>query len=404
MGNKVRIDAELNDGVTRKLNGISRAFDRLGGPGSGASLFGNVGAKAIATGFNLIADAASAAVGFAFDSIDAFSDLQQAAGGVDAVFGKARDTIDAFAETAAEKAGLSKRAVFEMATVIGAKLKGMGMDVDEAASTVVTLEQRAADMAATFGGTTVEAIQAISSALTGERDPIEKYGLSIKEADVQARILAMDLPNVTAEEKKAATAAATLDLIMQGTSDTTGKFAAEADQLAGKQQIANAELENQQAILGEKLMPLQMAFTNFMIDTAIPMLTDLVGVLDSIGKGFSFWNDIVQDLVGNTNDLVKANKHVGGPGNLDNYMLNNGGRGTRKAFAEGGWAGLNGPEIVQVGERGPEFIRKAGTGTGDGDGGGHGHVIIMDGEMVARAVDRRLETRALFAPSTAERA
>lgn len=36
------------------------------------------------------------------------------------------------------------------------------------------------------------------------------------------------------------------------------------------------------------------------------------------------------------------------------------------AKAEGGWVGLNGPELALMGERGPEYVRKAGTGTGDG--------------------------------------
>jgi hypothetical protein len=54
-----------------KLQGLARSFDKLGGPGSGASLFGNVGAKAVAKGFSMIDTAASATIGFLGDSIDA---------------------------------------------------------------------------------------------------------------------------------------------------------------------------------------------------------------------------------------------------------------------------------------------------------------------------------------------
>ena len=64
-GNTLRATVELDDGgVTKKLNGISKAFDKIGGKGAGASLFGNVGAKAIAGGFNLISDAIGGTIGF----------------------------------------------------------------------------------------------------------------------------------------------------------------------------------------------------------------------------------------------------------------------------------------------------------------------------------------------------
>ncbi len=63
--NKLGIGVEVDEGgAVKKINGISKAFDKLGGKGSGASLFGNVGAKAVAVGFNLIGDAAGAATGF----------------------------------------------------------------------------------------------------------------------------------------------------------------------------------------------------------------------------------------------------------------------------------------------------------------------------------------------------
>jgi hypothetical protein len=59
---------------------------------------------------------------------------------------------------------------------------------------------------------------------------------------------------------------------------------------------------------------------------------------------------------------------------------------------EGGWVGLHGPELVRVGELGPEFVRKAGTGTGDAGGGGApvSIPVILDGREIARVVDRHL--------------
>lgn len=186
----------------------------------------------------------------------AASDLEQSVGAVESIFGEAKRPVEEFGETAAETAGLSKRQVNEMAAVIGASLQGMGYEADEAASTVVTLEQRAADMAATFGGTTEEAIQAVASALRGERDPIERYGASLKQVDIDARVAAMGLDTSTVAAKKKSEAAAALDLILQATASTEGAFAREQDTTAGATARARAQLENSAATLGDKLLPI----------------------------------------------------------------------------------------------------------------------------------------------------
>lgn len=195
----------------------------------------------------------AAAMGLA---TNAASDLEQSVGGVESVFGDAAGEITAFGETASQTAGLSKRQVNEMAAVIGASLQGLGFEAGEAATTVVDLEKRAADMAATFGGTTEEAIQSVASALRGERDPIEKYGVSIKQADINARVLALGLDTSTTAAKKKSEAIAALDLIMGQTAQTEGQFAREADGAAGSMQIAKAEIENAAAEIGDALLPI----------------------------------------------------------------------------------------------------------------------------------------------------
>ena len=76
--------------------------------------------------------------------------------------------------------------------------------------------------------------------------------------------------------------------------------------------------------------------------------------------------------------------------------------------ATGGWSGLRGPELIRVGERGPEFVSRAGresqlAAAGGGGIPGHGHDIYMDSVKVARAVDRQLEVAAFLAPSTSQK-
>ena len=91
--------------------------------------------------------------------------------------------------------------------------------------------------------------------------------------------------------------------------------------------------------------------------------------LDVLGMGFSkTGTGFAQGIITNNNPFVPVTKLPG--------------------KASGGWVGLSGPEVVRVGERGPEYI----IPNGGGGGGGAPVVlqIMMDGREVARVVDERL--------------
>ena len=93
-------------------------------------------------------------------------------------------------ERRAEANGLATSEYQQMAAVVGAQLKAMGKDSGDLAGETDALIDKASDLAATFGGSTADAVAAVGSLLRGERDPIEKYGIAIKEVDVDARLAA----------------------------------------------------------------------------------------------------------------------------------------------------------------------------------------------------------------------
>lgn len=185
----------------------------------------------------------------------AASDLQQSTGAVESVFGQYADGVKKNAEAAAQAVGLSKNSYQELSSVIGSQLKNMGIPMEAVADQTNDLVGLGSDLAATFGGSTSDAVAALSSLLRGERDPIEKYGVSIKQADLAAKMAEMGLTGLTGEAAKAAETQATLALLTDQTADAQGQFARESDTAAGAQQRATAEWENALAILGEQLLP-----------------------------------------------------------------------------------------------------------------------------------------------------
>src|SRR5690606_23988483 len=93
-------------------------------------------------------------------------------------------------KTADQQAGLSRNAFNQLAAPIGAMLANAGFGMEEVSDRTIDLTKKAADLAATFGGPVDDAMNAIASLMRGESNPIERYGVSILQTDVNMRALA----------------------------------------------------------------------------------------------------------------------------------------------------------------------------------------------------------------------
>lgn len=210
-----------------------------------------------ARGKLLLIAAAAGTLGAAFGSaIRAASDLGESINAVEKVFGEASGIIANFGEVSANAVGLSTREFNQLATVTGSMLQNLGLNEQEAARQTVTLTQRASDMASVFNTDVGTALGAINSALKGEANPIEQFGVKLNDAAVRARAVELGLAKTTAEVDANAKAVATLNIIYEQTSQTQGDFASTSDDLANSQRRAAAAFENAQARLGKSLTPL----------------------------------------------------------------------------------------------------------------------------------------------------
>jgi hypothetical protein len=188
-------------------------------------------------------------------AVDAASRTQQAFGGLDAVFGSSSKQMKAWATAAADSVGLSQSSYGELATLIGSQLKNAGVPADKLAGKTNNLIKTGADLAAMYGGTTAEAVEALSSALKGEMDPMEKYGASLTQSAIKAEMVAQGTDKLTGKQAAAAKTAATLSLIQKQTADAHGAAAREADSAASAQQRLSAKTENLMSAMGTVLLP-----------------------------------------------------------------------------------------------------------------------------------------------------
>lgn len=189
-------------------------------------------------------------------SAEAASKAQQSLGGTQAIFGKFADDIIKTSDRAAKKYGLSANEYRESANLIGALLKNQGVAMDKLGPATDQLVARGADLASMFGGTTSEAVEALSAAFKGEFDSLDKYGVSLSAAKIQAELAAKGQDKLTGSALDAAKQQATTRLIMKQSADAAGNFAKESTTAAGSQQIAAAQFENTKAKLGTVLLPI----------------------------------------------------------------------------------------------------------------------------------------------------
>lgn len=238
---------------------------------------------------------------FAFDAVKDFglavingaSDQEQAVGAASSVFKEYSDQVLAFSETTSKNLGLSKTQFLELSTVTGALLKNAGLPLNEVTDSTQALTERAADLAAMFGGPVDEAMAAINSALKGEADPIERFGISLKATAVDAKAVSMGLVDAEGKATDYGRSQARIALIMEQSSDAAGTFAKESDSLAGQQAILQAQFSDLQADLGKKLLPV-----------VVKVASAFVGLIEFLDKNQSW----IVPLVGGIAAFVAAIK------------------------------------------------------------------------------------------------
>ena len=238
-------------GAENSLKGLQ---DKVGGFATNITKI--VGALGITLGFNALIQGAK-------DAVFAASDLEQQFGALDSIFKENAAEMQVFSKEM-NSIGLSTADAARQSSLLGALLKGSGLSIEDTTEKTQDLVKLAGDLAATFGGPTSDAVNAISSLLRGERDPIERYGVSLKQLDVDARMLE-DAKNglVFASDKEAAINA-TLALLYDKTTDAQGQAARESDSYAAVTARLNAKFEDMSAEIGLALLPVLTEFSEWL--------------------------------------------------------------------------------------------------------------------------------------------
>lgn len=189
------------------------------------------------------------------------------------VFGEALPMVTEEAERNANSIGMTISQYTDAAAAIGDLLVPMGFQRTEAANISSQLVNLSGALSEWSGGTksAIEVNEILSKALLGEREGLKQLGISIQEADVKSRLAEKGLGKLTGTMLQQAKAAATLELILEKSTDAQAAYESNTDTLVRKQAVMNA-----------KFLEIKDTLTAALIPVFNKLLTALLPVADGI--------------------------------------------------------------------------------------------------------------------------
>ncbi len=177
--------------------------------------------------------------------------------------GAARQAVDAFIDANARLLGMTDTEARDILSTYGSIAQGFGFTQEAAAQFSTQMVSTAGDMSSFDNAPVEETLGAIKSALAGSWEPMERFGVVLRQADVEQRAMAMsgktNAAALTLQEK----ATATLALIQEKQALKMGDLAKTQDSTANKGRRLQAEMRQQAETLALELAPAYAQLIDF---------------------------------------------------------------------------------------------------------------------------------------------
>lgn len=256
-----------------------------------------------ASGINLSMVAiggAFAAIGYgAYKAVMASSDLGESLSKTDAVFGDASNTVKEFANKLATDFGIVKKEALDAESRFAGLAKGIG-NLSGKGLTDFTNQftQLAVDMESLQNIPFEEAMTALSSGLSGETEPLKRFGIVVSEVNVKNKAYAMGIAKVGQELTEQQKLEARAALIMQKSADMQGDKARTLGGFANQSKKLWGSLQNSMAEAGSIMMPLASRILGVFSSIAGALSAfitanapALIGFAESAGQAFDGFID-----------------------------------------------------------------------------------------------------------------
>jgi hypothetical protein len=228
-----------------------------------------------------------------------------------------RTVFDGFAPTmekftkGAYEIGLSQKDAAKASVFLGSVLKQSGFSMADTTKETQKLVSLGVDLAATYGYDVQEALLGMTALFRGEYDPIEKFGVAMKQSEINAELAARKLNHLTGAARRNQEQIIRMELLYERAADAMGAFTGQSGNLFVEQMKLQAQFENMQASIGTQLLPVMVGLTeallpliDFMgpklaeaINQSIPVLEGFIAEIKNISDATTFTGGTIKVLL-----------------------------------------------------------------------------------------------------------
>ena len=294
MANEVNIKVKADSkNALRSMNRLSSSGKKLGSTMATAGKQMAIGVAGIA--------AITGAAGLAASKLFSMAgELDLIENKVSTVFGEQRGVVTEWAKEVSAEMGLTVSATENLAAKFGDLLVPMGFTREAAASMSTSVVGLSGALAEWSSGqvNATQAADILAKAMLGEREGLKTLGISIMEADVQARLMAQGQEELEGKMLQQAKAMITQALIFEKSQDAQAAFAKGGDTLARTQAKLKAATGELKESIVKALMP---SFANLAVmlnDKVIPIIiNELIPFLNrKIPEAIEFLTPHIRDI------------------------------------------------------------------------------------------------------------
>jgi hypothetical protein len=286
---KVQIEADttkLNQGLKTATEGIKNVNNSVKTASSGMSTF-VTSLKSVGAAMG-VAFAGAQVVNFAKSSVLAASNMAESLSKVQVVFEDTADSVINWSKNSANSMGISSQKALEAAGTYGNLFQALGVTKDASQDMSVNLVQLAADLGSFNNMTVDDSLNALRSGLSGETEPLKRFGISLNDVTLKAKAMEMGFGQIKGVMDPAIKAQVTYALVLEQTKKAQGDYARTADGTANTMKTLQARLEDAKVALGDALMPAFRAL--------LGILNLIIPILKAIGTFFKENKDAIKVL------------------------------------------------------------------------------------------------------------
>lgn len=251
IGQAKKFADDVKTSAERASNNFKQQIDNIG------KKLQELGPKMTQLGTILSVSVTAPLTALGVTAFKAAADIEDAMGAVNQIFGTSAQAVIKWSDQLSSAYGISKKEALEYSNVMGSMLVNIGnLTQKEAAEQSAKLIELAGDLTAMYGGTTQDAVRALTGALKGNNTMLDNYGMAANDALVKAKALSLGLVEQGKEMSLAAKQTATLALIYDQSGKAQGQAAREAEGASGSIRSLQTEITNLATEMGSHLLPI----------------------------------------------------------------------------------------------------------------------------------------------------